>query len=397
MFSERQQAMLIISTEKKRGPDLNSNRRNTHRQSSSASRRDTDYREYDRDAARRRAGSSGHPSSNGEMNRRKRKNNRNGCIFSLIVVVVLFIFIFVLIASMTSNKKVIAEETATSETEPIETEAPEETEAAITYPAVSGDCATLEIDCEYGCLIDMDTWNIIGLKGSADQKIYPASMTKILTLVTAVENNDDLSETFTMDAEEADYLYEENASVVGYKAGEEVTVKDLLYGAILPSGADATYGLAVHTSGSEAAFAELMNETAAKIGMKNSHFVTCSGLHDDNHYSTPEDMALLLSYAVKDPTCLEVLSAAEYTSSPTEEHPDGIELTSTLFDRMYGDEPGTAIVTAGKTGYTSEAGNCLATYSISTTGKKYIFICGEGATKWKPIFDTINVLKEYAS
>ena len=120
----------------------------------------------------------------------------------------------------------------------------------------------------------------------------------------------------TQDSEEGvNDTYLQGASRAGFATGEQVTVTDLLYGCILPSGADATIGLAEHICGSEAAFVALMNDRAAQMGLKNTHFENTSGLHGEQHYSSPLDMAVILTQAMKDDTCRQVLSAVKYTTA----------------------------------------------------------------------------------
>ena len=115
---------------------------------------------------------------------------------------------------------------------------------------------------------------------NGDEKIYPASMTKIMTVILGIENFDDLDEKITLTDEMFAGLYEQDATQAGFQPGEEVRVIDLLYGAMLPSGAECCIALADTISGSEADFAELMNKKAAKLGMDNTHFCDSTGLHN---------------------------------------------------------------------------------------------------------------------
>lgn len=261
----------------------------------------------------------------------------------------------------------------------------------------------LDITSGYGILIDLDTNKVLAAK-SAQEKIYPASMTKIMTLIVAYENVSDTDATYTFKAEMLDELFRQNASVAGFSAGESVPVKDLFYGCILPSGADATGALAEYVAGSEEAFAVLMNKKAAAMGLKNTHFVTASGLHDDNHYSTCEDMAAILRYAVNNTGMREILSAYQYTTTKTAEHPDGITLTSTLKSRMSGNEAAGVFVQGGKTGYTIEGRNCLATFAANCTegqaaltSPRYILVTAFASGEYTPVFDAINVYSEFCS
>lgn len=224
---------------------------------------------------------------------------------------------------------------------------------------------------------------------------YPASTTKIMTLLVASELADDLDDTFEMTFEITDSLYREEASVVGFSPGEKVTVRDMLYGAVLSSGADATVGLANKLAGSEEAFVALMNEEAEKLGLKNTHFTNTSGLYDANHYTTAEDMAVILRAAIKNSLCREILSTYKYTTSKTPEHPDGISISATLFNYMYGTEPETATILGGKTGYVDESGYCIASFGVGQSGDEYICVNLKSVDRYHAFFEQIDLYKLY--
>lgn len=269
-------------------------------------------------------------------------------------------------------------------------------EIACPYPKLSDDIKKIGnfIKSEHGVLLSVDD-NLVIAGKNYDTRISPASLTKILTLLVAVENCKDLNDTFTMTREITDPLFEQKASVAGFLNGEEITIKDLLYGAILPSGADATAALAIYTAGSEENFAKLMTEKAKKIGISTANFTNCSGLYGDNHYCTVLDIAQILKVAMQNETCKEVLSAFKYTTQKTEQHPDGITLTSTLFSRMSGEECDGAKIVAGKTGYINESGNCIASFAEGENGKSYIFVSTNAVGKWNAVFDHINIYSKY--
>jgi len=267
---------------------------------------------------------------------------------------------------------------------------------AVVYPTATADTAELgtTVDAEYAVLVDVTENRIVAQK-RPEAQVYPASVTKVMTLLVAVENATDMTQTYEMSYNFLDELYWQQATVAGFSSGEKVSVKDMLYGCILPSGADATIGLANLLSGSEEAFATLMNQKAADLGLKNTHFVNTSGLHDNNHYTTALDMAVVLAAAMQDDTCREVLSTYQYTTASTPQHPDGLLLTSTMFSRMYGTEPEGATIIAGKTGYTTEAGHTMASYAKGDDGHDYIFVSMDGTNKWKATYDAINVLTAF--
>ncbi len=237
---------------------------------------------------------------------------------------------------------------------------------------------------------------VIIAERDANQKIYPASTLKIMTLLTAIDHIKDLNDTFTMTYEITDPLYVADASVAGFLNGEKVTMTDLLYGMILPSGADSAIALAVKIAGSEKAFVKLMNSKAKELGLKNTHFTNVSGLHDKNNYSTAYDMAIITYHAIQNDLCRSVLSTYQHTTRKTPQNPDGILLSSTLFSYLYGDEPGTAIISGGKTGYVNEAGYCISSFGkANETGEEYIVVTMGNSSKWPAFYGQIDLYKEF--
>ena len=216
----------------------------------------------------------------------------------------------------------------------------------------------------------------------------------MMTLIVAVENMESPDDTFTMTYDILNPLINEDASLAGFEENETITIKDMLYGAILPSGAEATVGLAEAIAGSETNFVRMMNEKAEEMGLKNTHFTNTSGLHDDNHYSTALDMAVILEYALQNDLCREILSTYQYTTSKTKEHPKGILLESTMFSRMYGDEVENVTIEGGKTGFTSEAQHCMASFAIKNN-KEYIVVTAMEDDKWGSVYDAFDIYEQY--
>lgn len=224
----------------------------------------------------------------------------------------------------------------------------------------------------YMVLMDHETGNIL-TEEKSEERIYPASLTKIMTALVAIENLSDLDESIYLSYENFDGLYEQQSSMAGFSPGEEVSARDLLYGDLLSSGGECAKTLALEVSGSEEAFVRKMNEMAAELGLKNTHFTNVYGLHDGDHYSTVRDMAILLNSALENETFREIFLASSYTTEPTELNPDGIILTSTLFSKMDSPYFDGGQILGGKTGYTDEAGLCLATLG-EKNGKEYILV-----------------------
>lgn len=224
----------------------------------------------------------------------------------------------------------------------------------------------------HAVLIDETTAAVLGSKNS-DEMIYPASMTKIMTVLVAIESVDDLDATTVMDAAYYDGLYAQDASRAGFEPGEEVKLRDLLYGALLPSGAECCMQLSIEAAGSEEAFVELMNAKVKKLGLTQTNFVNCTGLHDDNQYTTVHEMGLILREALQNATFRSVFTTHYYTVSATSVHPDGFTFWSTLFKAVETEAVIGGEILGGKTGYTEEAGLCLA--SMAQVGdQEYILV-----------------------
>ena len=271
------------------------------------------------------------------------------------------------------------------------------TPASASRPRADASTVTLtdEIDSGYAALIAPASGRILASK-NAEARMYPASMTKVMTLLVAYENITDVNETFTVTSTIIDPLYRANASLAGFSPGETVTVLDLMYGTILPSGAEAAVSLAIHVAGSEEAFVRLMNEKAKELGLKDTHFTNCSGLHNADHYSTAVEIAMIMDCAMQHELCREILSTYQYTTPFTNKHTEGVAMTSTMFSRMYGDEPDGVTIRAGKTGYTTEGGQCLVSYGTDdVTGEAFILVTAKADGKFEPVFDAIEVYSDY--
>ncbi|AFQ43755.1 D-alanyl-D-alanine carboxypeptidase family protein [Desulfosporosinus meridiei] len=225
-------------------------------------------------------------------------------------------------------------------------------------------------------LIRLKDHTILMQKNSAE-KIYPASLTKIMTAIVAIENLPDLKEKIVLTNSTFQGLYEADASMAGFQPGEQVRAIDLLYGVMLPSGAECCGGLADQIAGSEQNFVKLMNQKAAGLGMKNTHFENSTGLHNANHYTTAKDLAILLSYALQNNTFREIFSSSRHSTQPSNKHPGGITFYSTMFEDLNNQNIIGGEILGGKTGYTDEAGLCLA--SLARVGKQEYILISAGA------------------
>ncbi|MCD7735889.1 MAG: D-alanyl-D-alanine carboxypeptidase [Lachnospiraceae bacterium] len=224
----------------------------------------------------------------------------------------------------------------------------------------------------YAVLIDESTGTVMGSK-RGDEVIYPASMTKILSVYVAIESIKDLEASVTMSYDYYDGLYDEGASRAGFEPGETTVIRELLYGALLPSGAECCMQLAIEAAGSEEGLVELMNRKTEELGLTQSHFTNCTGLHDDDQYTTAYEMAMILRAALENETFRTVFTTHYHTMSATDVHPDGFTVWSTFFKNVEDELVTGGEILGAKTGYTEEAGLCLA--SMAQVGEReYILV-----------------------
>ena len=196
-----------------------------------------------------------------------------------------------------------------------------------------------------------------------DVQLFPASLTKVMTCLLTLEMEQDLDKLVTVTAEGLKGQ-EPGGSNIALKVGEEISVKDLLYGLMVKSGNDAASVLAVNNSGSIEAFVEVMNRRAAELGCTGTHFMNPHGLHHDEHYTTARDMARILREAMKYPLFEEIFTTKEYTV-PATNLSEAREMKTTNFLIRSNGYPYVldSRVLGGKTGNTSKAGRCLVTLS----------------------------------
>ena len=217
---------------------------------------------------------------------------------------------------------------------------------ALTYP---------NIYSKYAIVYD-NTDNKILYEKDSDKITSIASLTKIATTITAIENIDDLDKVVTITS---DILNTVNPylSKAGLKVNDKLSYMDLLYASILPSGADATNSIAILSSGSIDNFVSKMNKLSEKIGLTNTHFVNVTGLDAEGHFSTASDVLKLLIYALKNPTFKEIFQAKDYTLS------NGLKVKSTLYKYNKGLNKDISSILGSKTGYTNDAGYAIASLS----------------------------------
>lgn len=241
------------------------------------------------------------------------------------------------------------------------------------------------INSPYAVLMNAKSGKVIGSINS-EEKMYPASMTKIMTTILAIENLKNLNQEITITNDMVADLYVQDAMQAGFQPNETVQAIDLLYGIMLPSGAECCVALADTVAGSVSDFVTLMNEKAEKLGMTDTHFSSISGLHREDHYSTAKDIATLLRYAIKNSTFREIIESPYHSTAGTNIHPDGITFYSTMFKNLSDPSVIDGKILGGKTGYTSQAGHCLASFA-EIDGVEYILVTAGAAGTGTPHID----------
>jgi len=251
-----------------------------------------------------------------------------------------------------------------------------------------------DVVSEYVILMNPSDGSIVAQR-DAHTIINPASMTKVLTVLVAAEHVTNLDDTFTITLDITDYAYVNDCSSVGFLNDEVVTVRDLFYGTILPSGGDAAVALATYVAGSQEAFVEMMNDKLEELGLaETAHFTNCVGLYDKEHYCTVYDMAMIMKAAMENDLCREVMSARTYTTSATPQHPEGL-LISNWFIRRIEDKDTGGKVLCAKTGFVNQSGSCAASYGISESGVPYICVTAKSSSSWQCIYDQVALYSKY--
>ncbi|WML34563.1 serine hydrolase [Clostridium sp. OS1-26] len=258
------------------------------------------------------------------------------------------------------------------------------------------DIKTNKLYSSNAILLDLSDKQVLMERNSED-KIYPASLTKIMTAVVVIDTVSDLNKTIKLSSDIFPELYNAQASMAGFLPNENVKIIDLLYGVMLPSGAECCIGLANEIAGSEKNFVKMMNEKAVKLGMTNTHFSNSTGLQDSQHYTTVKDLAVLLQYALQKDVFREIYTSSRYSTKPTNLHPNGITFSNTMFKYMDHTDIVGGKILGGKTGYTEEAGLCLASLAV-VNDKDYVLVTtgasGNHQTKQFHILDAFNVYNQ---
>ncbi|MBQ6476126.1 MAG: D-alanyl-D-alanine carboxypeptidase [Clostridia bacterium] len=269
---------------------------------------------------------------------------------SLRFIISLFLITVLLFGAVPRAALAEPEETGGTQTQETETQTQETGTLPVFDPA--------SIEAYYAILYDMDTGFVLAEK-NADGRMYPASTTKTMTCLVALENAADrLDEPVT--AGEEVKLITWDSSSIDLVPGEVMTLRDLLYGLMLSSGNDAANTIAVAVGGSIEGFVDMMNAKAEELEMTGTHYVNAHGLSDENHYTTARDMMKLVQYAEQNETFREITGSLTHTVAPSETRPEGVTFINSnlllheeLPDKYFSGAFGV------KTGFTNAAGYCL--------------------------------------
>lgn len=229
------------------------------------------------------------------------------------------------------------------------------------------------IQAEAGALFDLTDASVLYSR-HATERLHPASITKVMTALLALEEGS-LEDLVTVT--EAAVVTETGASLCGITPGDQISLRDLLYGLMIPSGNDAANAIAVHLSGSIEEFAEKMTERARQLGAVHTQFKNPSGLTDEEHYTTAYDLYLIFNEALKQPLFREIIGTHSYTANYQDRNGQADSQTWTVGNwYLKGDvqAPEGVTVLGGKTGTTKAAGYCLIQAECDVSGHEYISV-----------------------
>lgn len=252
------------------------------------------------------------------------------------------------------------------------------------------DALEFDITSDYVILYNLND-NEVLYEQNSDEQTQIASLTKIMATIVGIENNANLDEEVTITKEALQGISE--YTKVGFKVGDKATVRDLLYGTMLPSGADAVNALAIHTSGSIDNFVELMNDKVEELGLKNTKFDNPIGMDSTDNYSTASDMASILMYALENTDFKNIFNSREYTISSIDKT---IKSTLIGYSKSYGLD--VTEINGAKSGFTDGAGLCLAsTATIDDVNYLLVTIGAETKNRSNAIRDSLEIYDYYSS
>lgn len=252
------------------------------------------------------------------------------------------------------------------------------------------DALEFDITSDYVILYNLNDDEVLYEQNSEEQTQI-ASLTKIMATIIGIENNANLDEEVTITKEALQGISE--YTKVGFKVGDKATVRDLLYGTMLPSGADAVNALAIHTSGSIDNFVNLMNDKVEELGLKKTKFDNPIGMDSNDNYSTASDMASILMYALENTDFKNIFNSREYTISSIDKT---IKSTLIGYSKSYGLD--VTEINGAKSGFTDGAGLCLAsTATIDDVNYLLVTIGAETKNRSNAIRDSLEIYDYYSS
>ena len=246
---------------------------------------------------------------------------------------------------------------------------------------------TIDLSSKHVILYNLtDNYKLLDI--NSNEKVQVASLTKIMTTIVAIENIDRLDDKVTITSKVFEGI--NDYSKAGFKVGQSVSYRDLLYGVMLPSGADAVKAIILNVSGSEEEFVKLMNDKVKELKLTNTNFDNAIGMDSKDNYSTASDMAVILNYALNDGEFRKIFTTKKYNVDSI-----NLNLTSTL--NLYGSSFDTSFITGAKSGFTDGAGVCLASIATINNVDYLLIVLGSNANnRSNAVRDSIDVYNYFS-
>lgn len=327
---------------------------------------------------------------------------RNTALIAVILVAILVVAVFILLSGIVRGDRP-AESGSVSTTSPI----PDETHPAPDTsgtPHVTGLAEAMAVssavNSDFVLVADAETLHAKSAK-NANERMYPASLTKIMTFLVAYDKIPDRTKKLTLTKDIKNQYAE--GSRIGIDVGDILTVEQCMYAMLLESDTDAVLLLAKEVAGTEKNFAKLMNEKATSLGLVSTHFTNATGLHNADHYTTPAEMAVIFAEALKNDLFLTIVTTENYEAY-LGYMKNGVYSTyrflffnGTLVGRFQKNKLSVKLssgitILGGKTGFTDEADYCQAAFASDASGKKYIAILGHAKSAKQSAIDTGRAL-----
>ena len=242
-------------------------------------------------------------------------------------------------------------------------------------------------------LFDLNKREVLYAK-DIHQSLYPASTTKIMTALVALEYGN-LDDVVTISKTAAASSFQANEQVCGIKEGEQVTLLDLLHGLVLYSGNDTSVAIAEHISGDVQSFSTLMNQKATELFATRTNYVNPHGLHDDDQYTTAYDLYLIFNEAINNEVFMDIIEKPSYSMTLTAQDGTTREIkceATNYYSSNRIAQPTAVTVIGGKTGTTNEAGSCVILYSLDTMSNPYISVIMNASSRNVLYKDMTNLL-----